>query len=69
MGKLEKKAILSLYCGDETNTCHDRAMFFHTRRGAPSGEARHNLRPAFSRTRQGAPVRRLLLTPGMEADA
>ena len=44
-------------------------MFFHTRRGAPSGEACHNLRPAFSRARQCAPVRLFLLTPGMEEDA
>ena len=26
MGKLEKKAVFSLYCGDETATCHDRAF-------------------------------------------
>ena len=26
MGKLEKKAVFSLYYGDKTTTCHDRAI-------------------------------------------
>ncbi|WP_308771937.1 hypothetical protein, partial [uncultured Bilophila sp.] len=27
MGKLEKKAVFSLHCGDETTTCHNRAFW------------------------------------------